>query len=368
MASDGQDMLVSVVIPAYNAESCIAAALRSLQKQSIPLEVIVVNDGSTDSTQTVVEALCCRYPNITLINVENGGAGRARNIGIQYATGSYIAFLDSDDLYFVDSFNEEAAERIRQWLSEKVDVVMTPFTRTDMTLSERPIEGMPEQVSEVRHHMPRFAFWTCLFRREFLMTEQVRFPEYAAQDVETAFRYRACSSAKRMVSCRSWRFVLQRDNLSSNTHTWNEEVLYSVKARVYDDLYNEALDRSDCHDDLIYLESVRVNMLARYFEKVLRMGTTLENGLDVYRELYCLATKRAFYLEGLHSLGIRNRFVYLKDRLVVKKALNGGIPGKMRRASPYKWQTLGADSECAVPDIDEIMDKLVRLSKRYGGA
>lgn len=366
MASDGQDMLVSVVIPAYNAESCIAAALRSLQKQSIPLEVIVVNDGSTDSTQTVVEALCSRYPNITLINVENGGAGRARNIGIQYATGSYIAFLDSDDLYFVDAFNAESAKRIRQWLSEKVDVIMTPFTRTNMALSERPIEGMPEEVAAMKHHMPRFAFWTCLFRREFLISEQVIFPEHAAQDVETAFRYRACSRAKHIVSCRSWRFVLQRDNLFSNTHTWNEETLYSVKARVYDDLYNEALVRPGCYDDLAYLESVRVNMLARYFEEVLRVGTMLEDGLEVYREMYGLAAKRAFHLEGLRSLGARGRLAYRRDRATVRRTLAEGVPETLRSAAPHVRELVGAESEHAY-EPDEIMDKLIHLSKRYGG-
>lgn len=366
MANCDQNALVSVIIPAYNADSCIAAALLSLQKQSIPLEVIVVNDGSTDSTQAVVEALCSRYPNITLLNVENGGAGKARNIGIQRATGSYIAFLDSDDLYFADAFNAEAAKRIRQWLSEKVDVVMTPFTRTDMALSERPIEGMPEEVAAMKHHMPRFAFWTCLFRRKFLIAEQVRFPEYAAQDVETAFRYRACSRAKRMVTCRLWRFVLQRDNLLSNTHTWNEETLYSVKARVYDDLYNEALVRPGCHDDLAYLESVRVNMLARYFEAVLRVGTTLEDGLEVYREMYGLAGKRAFHLEDLRSLGARGRFAYRKDRATVRKALAGGVPETLRCAAPHKGGLAGAGPEHAY-DLDAIMGRLVHLSKGYGG-
>ncbi|MGE4062934.1 MAG: glycosyltransferase family 2 protein [Rhodospirillaceae bacterium] len=89
--------LVSVVIPAFNCEDTIARALASVQQQEYdPLEIIVVDDGSTDRTREVVENL--RLPDLTLIQrKQRGGASAARNAGIFAARGEYVAFLDADD-------------------------------------------------------------------------------------------------------------------------------------------------------------------------------------------------------------------------------------------------------------------------------
>jgi glycosyltransferase involved in cell wall biosynthesis len=89
--------LVSVVIPAYNAADTIMRALRSVWTQDYPaLQVIVVNDGSTDDTSTVLRSLARR--DVELIDVSpRRGAAAARNLGIARARGKYVAFLDADD-------------------------------------------------------------------------------------------------------------------------------------------------------------------------------------------------------------------------------------------------------------------------------
>src|SRR5436309_274726 len=91
-------MRVTVVIPAFNAESHIGGALASTrdQRQS-DVEVLVVDDGSTDETVRVAE----RYAgdlNLTILRQRNGGPAAARNAGIRRARGRYCAFLDADDL------------------------------------------------------------------------------------------------------------------------------------------------------------------------------------------------------------------------------------------------------------------------------
>lgn len=89
--------LVSVVIPAYNVERYVATAVRSALEQTHgALEVIVVDDGSTDGT---TDALAEFGASITVLNKENGGIGSARNHGIRAARGEIIAFLDADDLW-----------------------------------------------------------------------------------------------------------------------------------------------------------------------------------------------------------------------------------------------------------------------------
>lgn len=88
----------SVVVPLYNKEKYIKDTLESVLMQNYDdYEVVVVNDGSSDSSYKVVEQMCHEYPQIKLISQRNAGVAVARNTGIAAATGEYIAFLDADD-------------------------------------------------------------------------------------------------------------------------------------------------------------------------------------------------------------------------------------------------------------------------------
>lgn len=94
-------MRISVIIPAYDREATIGAALSSALLQTwTDTEVVVVDDGSTDGTADVVEAVSRRDPRARLLRQDNAGAAAARNSGMAQATGDLITFLDSDDLIF----------------------------------------------------------------------------------------------------------------------------------------------------------------------------------------------------------------------------------------------------------------------------
>ena len=99
---------VSVIIPAYNAEKYIRQCLDSiLTKQKIALEVICVDDCSTDGTPAVLKEYQDKYENVTVIrNETNLYAGTCRNKGLMAAKGQYVHFLDSDD-YVVDNVYEK---------------------------------------------------------------------------------------------------------------------------------------------------------------------------------------------------------------------------------------------------------------------
>lgn len=92
--------LVSVVIPAYNAGPFIERTLRSVIAQTYPsIEIIVVDDGSTDTTRAIACRVAEADARVKVISVANGGVARARNIGIEASRGEYVAFLDADDLW-----------------------------------------------------------------------------------------------------------------------------------------------------------------------------------------------------------------------------------------------------------------------------
>ena len=94
-------MEISVVIPLYNKRQTILHTLGSvLNQRSKPFEVVVVNDGSTDGSEQLVEEL--RHPLVRLINQQNSGVSAARNKGIEVSLGDWIAFLDADDEWFPD--------------------------------------------------------------------------------------------------------------------------------------------------------------------------------------------------------------------------------------------------------------------------
>jgi len=101
---------VSVVVPAYNAAWCIERTLRSVQAQTFTdLEVLVIDDGSTDDTADRVAATAQGDPRFRLIRQANGGVGAARNRGLAEARGRYVANLDSDDMWTPDFLTEAVA-------------------------------------------------------------------------------------------------------------------------------------------------------------------------------------------------------------------------------------------------------------------
>ena len=91
-------MLVSIVVPVYNAEKYLDKCITSLLNQTYrEIEIILVNDGSSDSSLDICKAYSQKDIRITVINKENGGASSARNAGIKVAKGEYVMFADADD-------------------------------------------------------------------------------------------------------------------------------------------------------------------------------------------------------------------------------------------------------------------------------
>ncbi|MEM3041641.1 MAG: glycosyltransferase, partial [Nitrososphaerota archaeon] len=93
---------VSVIIPTYNYQEYISQSIESVLKQTVQdFEIIVVDDGSTDNTRSVVQVYVDKYPQkVRYIYKENGGVASALNVGIQMAQGKYIAWLSADDIFF----------------------------------------------------------------------------------------------------------------------------------------------------------------------------------------------------------------------------------------------------------------------------
>ncbi len=98
------EVKVSIIIPVYNKEKYIRKTLESVVSQTFTdYEVIIINDGSTDNSLSIIEEFSQKYKQIQVYTIPNGGVSNARNVGLKYAKGEWIQFLDGDDYLALDS-------------------------------------------------------------------------------------------------------------------------------------------------------------------------------------------------------------------------------------------------------------------------
>lgn len=117
---------LSVIIPAYNVERYIEKCIDSIKNQiDNTMEIIIVDDGSSDSTATICDMYAEENKNIRVFHINNGGQARARNIGIGEAKGEYIMFIDSDD-YICDN---EFIRKVRSKMNERPDIIIYGYKK-----------------------------------------------------------------------------------------------------------------------------------------------------------------------------------------------------------------------------------------------
>ena len=170
--------LISIIIPAYNAESFIEACLQSLLAQTHEnIELIVVNDGSTDKTGEIAEEWSQKDARIRVLHQENQGVSAARNAGLEMAKGDYIGILDADDSVENDMYEflyrnlEKYEADISHCGFELVKPEKTiPFHNTGIILVQNRAEALQELLSGVRIEP---STCTKLFKKEIL--RNVRF-------------------------------------------------------------------------------------------------------------------------------------------------------------------------------------------------
>jgi CDP-glycerol glycerophosphotransferase len=173
---------VSVVVPIYQVERYLAECLASIARQSVPgLEVVMVDDGSTDGGPAIAERFASRDPRFRLIGQANGGLGKARNTGIAAATGEYLAFVDSDDV-----LPPGALERLLASLRATGSDFATGNVLRLTGRTTAPAAFLARSFTRTRRrtHVSRFrplladrVAWNKLWRRSFWDEHGLRFPE-----------------------------------------------------------------------------------------------------------------------------------------------------------------------------------------------
>lgn len=170
-------MKVSVIVPVYNVENYLRKCLDSLVNQTLKnLEIIVVNDGSKDNSQQIINEFQAKYPlRIKSFIKENGGLSDARNFGLKHVTGDFIGFVDSDD-YVTPEMFEEMLGLAQKHNAEMVICNLQKVDENGNVTQEIPqIPNLPEKIF-LKEHLSVFSDMGCfacnkLFKKE-LFTEK----------------------------------------------------------------------------------------------------------------------------------------------------------------------------------------------------
>lgn len=178
---------VSVIVTVCNMESCLRECLDSLIAQTLrDIEIICIDDGSTDSSLEILNRYAEKDDRVSVQSQNNAGPGLARNVGLQKASGEYIAIIDSDDV-FDPSFLENMVHE-----AEKTDADIVVCHSSSFVLDKRNTVGLDWAVKESQlpasvpfswSEIPDFIFtvfigwpWDKLYRRSFVEKEELRFP------------------------------------------------------------------------------------------------------------------------------------------------------------------------------------------------
>lgn len=171
--------ILSIIIPVYNRSSTIIRCLDSIDYKDA--EIIVVDDGSTDSSAIIVTEYIKDHPNVRLIKKENGGVSSARNAGIESADGKYVMFIDADDYIVPGGISRvlELAEKsdsdvvTYRFIGVKDDAPQDFSSVQHFPMSYRTIEGAGEALR--RFDVPDYFIWDALFKLSPILEHTILF-------------------------------------------------------------------------------------------------------------------------------------------------------------------------------------------------
>ena len=209
---------VSVVLPVYNVEPYLRDCMDSIVNQTLTdIEIICVNDGSPDNSLDILNEYAAKDDRISVYDQENGGHAVATNRGIDLATGDYLFLMDSDDVLDLRALEltyEKAIEKEVDFVLFKAinyDDENDRYYETEVYSMDKIAEVVGEEVFDY-NDIGELMFgaivtpWSKLFKREFVMENNIRFPEGLIFE-DNVFFYEALLSAKRIYFLKEFLFI-----------------------------------------------------------------------------------------------------------------------------------------------------------------
>ncbi len=240
---------LSIIVPVYGVEKYIDKCLNSLVKQSLKeIEVIVVNDGTKDNSQKIVDKYVKKYPDkIKSYIKENGGQGSARNYGLKKASGEYIGYVDSDDFVEKDMYKK----LYNKAKENNYDIVVCGNYNVSEDYQNKNIDAFINNYNTDLENIffGKMAVWNKIYKRDILIKNKLEFKEKVWYE-DLAFTLKAI--------------------MNSNTFAFIDEPLYDYLIREGSTMNNSNVQRNleilDAFNDI--LSYIQHNKKEEYFSKI----------------------------------------------------------------------------------------------------
>ena len=302
------DKLLSVIVPVYNVEKYLDKCLDSLVNQTLEdIEIIVVNDGTKDNSQTIIDRYVDKYPEkVRSFIKENGGLSDARNFGFQYASGKYLTFLDSDD--YVD--NDYYEVMLKKAIDEDLDLVVSDIQYYWEDGSRDPFikEGLNNKAnSDISKALFLSPLSVCnkLFKRELFESLNLRFYKNLwYEDIPVALMYFANCNKVGYNTTSRYHYLQRSTSILGSDYSPKMYDIFTIFDRVIEEFKKRDL-YTKYHDELEYLLIEHFMLYGAFrFLRTDHYNELMPKAFDYVRNEFPDYYKNKY----INLTGIKNRF------------------------------------------------------------
>lgn len=238
------DIKLSIIVPVYNVYEYIDKCLKSLVNQTLEnIEIIVVNDGSPDNSQEIIDKYTKQFPNkIKSFITENGGQGAARNFGIEKASGEFIAFVDSDDFVEVEMY-EKMYKRAIEKNSDIVICGNNVITLNGKIIKETSLLFNNNDILNIL--FGKMAVWNKIYKRSLLLKNKIKFRSKVwYEDVDFTIKVLFSNVKIDYIDLPLYNYIIREGSTMNNKNIErNTEIIYAfdeiIKYFKNEKLYNK---------------------------------------------------------------------------------------------------------------------------------
>lgn len=256
---------ISIIVPVYNAERYLKQCIDSILNQTInSLELILLDDGSKDNSGTICDEYAEKFDNIRVLHLKNGGPARARNIGVNEASGEYVGFVDSDDyvdLKMYDDLYSKAKETDSEIVMCSCYIENAKET-VPIVMNYNPIYKDKEVVNKLLarystlDHIGLFSVCNKIIKKSFIMNNKLFFPEDLIRAEDAWFVFDCLKYAK-IVSFIDTPYYYYRQVETSTMHTIQPDQFkrskeFRIKLQSENERLNIIYDKNEFYYDFLY--------------------------------------------------------------------------------------------------------------------